>query len=146
MDEAADNDFLVVTFSIQDSLIGIRSSEVEEIVRIPPITHVPNAPPYVLGIVNLRGRILTILDISNRLGLGVTAAGDDSRILIVTVKGESMGVLVPQLSDVVEIGKDEIKPMSGSVLGVSADHFLGLFEKDDRLIALLDPEATLMAP
>jgi len=146
MDEAADNDFLVVTFSIQDSLIGIRSSEVEEIVRIPPITHVPNAPPYVLGIVNLRGRILTILDISNRLGLGVTAAGDDSRILIVTVKGESMGVLVPQLSDVVEIGKDEIKPMSGSVLGASADHFLGLFEKDDRLIALLDPEATLMAP
>jgi len=143
--EDAQTTFLVVTFQIQDALFGINSIQVEEIVRIPPITFVPGAPSYVLGIVNLRGRILTVLDVSDRLGLGKTEMGEETRILVVSVNGESFGAVVPKLSDVVEAQQGEIKQMGRGIKGVAADHFLGLFERGDRLIALLDPHKTLMA-
>jgi purine-binding chemotaxis protein CheW len=137
--------FLTVTFEVADTLIGIDSSCVEEIVRVPPITPVRGAEEHVLGIVNLRGRIITVVDVSARLGLGPAEIGDEARILVTVVKGESIGALVPRLSDVIEAEHSGMRRISGDIKGVSSGYFLGVFENSGRLTALLDPEKALSA-
>lgn len=147
MDDETQNaeGFMAVTFEIGDTVIGIDAACVEEIVRIPRVTPVRGAGAAVLGIVNLRGRILTVIDVSLLLGLGPTEPGEHSRILVVQAGGESVGALVPVLSDVVEAERSELRRLSGEVAGADAGHFLGMFEKGGRIVALLDPEKALAA-
>ncbi|MDA8427618.1 MAG: chemotaxis protein CheW [Treponema sp.] len=135
--------FMAVTFEIADTVIGIDAGLVEEIVRVPAVTPVRGAEAHVLGIVNLRGRIVTVLDVSMRLGLGPAAAGDEARILVTTTKGESIGALVPRLADVLEADRSEMRRLPGDLKGAKEDFFVGVFEKAGRLVALLDPEKAL---
>jgi purine-binding chemotaxis protein CheW len=145
MDETEERTFMVVTFEVADTMIGIDAAYVEEIVRVPQVTPVRGADSHVLGIVNLRGRIITVVDVSARLGLGAVEIGDDTRILVTTIKGESVGALVPRLSDVLEAERPDIRRLSGDVKGVSRDFFIGVFEKAGRLTVLLDPEKAFSA-
>jgi purine-binding chemotaxis protein CheW len=145
MEDSAEGSFMAVTFEAADTSIGIDAASVEEIVRVPPITPVRGAGAHVLGIVNLRGRIITVVDVSARLGLGTAPIGDEARILVTTTKGESIGALVPRLSDVLEAERSDIRRIAGDIKGASGDFFVGVFEKSGRLTALLDPEKALSA-
>jgi purine-binding chemotaxis protein CheW len=136
---------MAVTFEASDTVIGMDASCVEEIVRVPPITPVRGAADHVLGIINLRGRIVTVIDISARLGFGAAAVGDEARILVTTVGGESIGALVPRLADVLEAERSEIRRIAGDIKGASGELFLGVFEKGGRLAALLDTDKALSA-
>jgi purine-binding chemotaxis protein CheW len=135
--------FMAVTFEVADTVIGVDARHVEEIVRVPSITPVRGARNYELGIVNLRGRIITVIDMSARLGLGAAAVGNDARILVTSTQDESVGILVPKLSDVVEADHSDIRRLAGEVRGVKDDYFVGVFEKAGRLTVLLDPEKAL---
>lgn len=138
-------DFMAVTFEIGDALIGIDASCVEEIVSIPRVTPVRGAGVAVLGIINLRGRILTLIDVSVVLGFNPTEPNEGSRVLVVRARGESLGVLVPLLSDVIEAERRELRIISGEIAGVDTGLFLGMFEKAGRVVALMDPEKALTA-
>lgn len=146
MEKRDEGDLVIVTFEIGDALIGIDSSIVEEIVRVPPITPVRGSDEYVLGIVNLRGRIITIVDISVRLGLGAVEIDDGTRILVTTVRGEAIGAIVSHLSDVIETTHSTVQRLAGHLKGANEEYFVGIFENAGRLIALLDPTKALGAP
>jgi purine-binding chemotaxis protein CheW len=137
--------FMAAVFEAGESLFGIDSARIEEIVRVPAITPVRGSSDYVLGIANLRGRIVTVLDVSARLGLGAAGIGEDARILVASSGGESIGILVRRLRDVMEVERSDLRALAGEVGAAREDLFLGVFDAQGRMTALLDPDKILEA-
>ena len=100
-----------------------------------PVHH---APPDVVGIRNLRGRIVTVIDLRSRLGLGKVASGPDNRILIVDWQGEPIGLLVDCVADAIEIRQDTLAPAPPNLHGVQSRKLRGVCRGGERLVALLD--------
>jgi len=140
---------MAALFEAGGGLFALDTSRIEEIARAPAITPVRGSGDAVLGIANLRGRIITVLDATALLGLGRAAAGDDARILVTASGGESVGVLVERLRDVAEVERSSLRALSaGTARGgraVREDLFLGAFEAQGRTAALLDPDKVLAA-
>ena len=96
-----------------------------------------------MGIRNLRGRIVTVIDLRTRLELGRVAVGPESRILIVENQGEPVGLLVDQVADTSEVNAADIQPAPPNVNGVQSRHLRGVCRNGARLVALLDLAAVL---
>lgn len=129
---------LLATLYVRDALCGLDAADVQEVIRLGPLTAVRNAPPAVAGIVNLRGRIVTLLDLSLQLGLGKTTPGAESRIFIVEDRGEFVGLLVDKAGEVVETERGEWQPLPANVLRNQAQFFRGVCRVDGHAIAILD--------
>ena len=99
---------LLATFFVRGALCALDATEVQEVIRLGPVTPVRYAPEAVVGIVNLRGKIVTIVDLGLRLGLPKAVAGSDSRIFIMEDRGEFIGLLVDQVDEVVEIERERL--------------------------------------
>jgi purine-binding chemotaxis protein CheW len=97
----------------------------------------------VAGIRNLRGRIITVIDLSVRLGLGYVEIGPESRILIADWKGEPVGLLVDRVADAIEVEAGALEPAPPNLHGVQMQKLLGVFRSGERLAALLDLAAVL---
>ncbi len=107
------------------------------------ITPVRHAPDFVAGIRNLRGRIITVIDLSVRLGIGSVEIGPETRILIADWKGEPVGLLVDRVSDAMALEPGNLEPAPSNLHGVQMQKLLGVFRCGERLAALLDPAAVL---
>ena len=140
---AADNTLLVISFRLGDAVFGIDAQKVQEVSRAGDITPVCHAPDYVVGIRNLRGRIVTVIDLRTRLSLGRVETGSESRILIVDGQGEPIGMLVDQVADTLAINAAHIQPAPPNVNGVQGRNLLGICRGGGRLVALLDVAAVL---
>jgi purine-binding chemotaxis protein CheW len=134
---------LVATFHLGKGLFGIGAGQVQEVVRIGDLTPVHHAPAYVVGIRNLRGRIVTVVDLAVRLGLGSVAAGPDNRILIVESHGEPVGVLVDAVADTIAVDAADVVPPPSNVNGVQSQNLAGVTRGGDRLVALLALDVVL---
>jgi purine-binding chemotaxis protein CheW len=133
----------LATFYIGDALFGVDILKVEEINKIQLMTKVPQAPAYVLGVMNLRGKIVTIIDLCMKLGLSAAEISDASRIIIVNSRGESSGLLVDRVEDVVPVDKRNMSAPPANVSGVQGMVLLGVYRTDRSLIAILNVEAVL---
>jgi len=133
----------LATFLVGDALCGMDILKIQEINKLIDMTTVPQAPSYVLGILNLRGQIITSIDLSKKLGLGVTNLSDDPRNIIVNSKGEHIGLLVKKISDVVQADKDKFEPPPANMGGIQGDYFTGVYKTVDKLIGILDVEKVL---
>jgi purine-binding chemotaxis protein CheW len=135
-----DAELLIATFRLggDDGLFGIDATLVQEVVMVGELTPVRHAPAYVAGVRNLRGRIITVIDLCVRLGLGVVSIGPESRILIADWKGEPVGLLVDQVGDAIEIQAADLEPSPPNLHGVQMQKLLGVFRNGERLAALLD--------
>jgi purine-binding chemotaxis protein CheW len=140
---AADDALLVATFLLGNAAFGIGAAQVQEVVRLGEITPVHHAPPYVVGIRNLRGRIVTVIDLRVRLDLGTMEAGADSRILIVDWQGEPIGLLVDSVADTISVNMADIAPPPPNVHGIQSRNLRGVCRSGERLVALLDPSPVL---
>ncbi len=134
---------LVSTFFLGEAAFGLDTAYIQEVVRVGGITPVHHAPPYILGVMNLRGRIATVIDLGIKVELGPTEIRDSSRILILDWEGEQFGLLVEYVADAISIDRIDIKPAPENVRGVQGRYFKGVFETQERLIALLDTSAVL---
>jgi len=135
---------LVSTFLIQDTLFGIDTMKVQEVIRIGDVTPVHHAPEYIVGIINLRGRIVTILDLGRKLELFKLEIKPDSRIIIVEWQGEYVGFLVDGVSDVVDVERDKLGPPPSNVKGAQGRFFDGVYQSEGRrLISILNIESVL---
>ena len=143
LQEQGDNSLLIATFQLRSALFGIDAQQVQEIVRVGEITPVHHAPPYVAGIRNLRGRIVTVLDLRARLELGSVASGADNRILIVDWQGEPIGLLVDSIAQTILLNPAEILPPPPNVHGCQRRNLQGICHSGDRLLALLDAGTVL---
>ena len=117
--------------------------QVQEIRRTTEITSVPRAPEFIRGVINLRGRILPVLDLKRKLGLGEVEAGRATRIVVVRVKERLLGLLVDGASQVLKVEVSRIEPPPEEVVEKGGDYIRGVAKLDDRLIILVDLERLL---
>ena len=133
----------LATFYVGDALCGIDILNIQEINKQMEMTTVPQAPDYVMGILNLRGQIVTVIDLEKKLNLGKTELNDTSRNIIVNAQGEYIGMLVSRISDVVEAAWDKMEPPPANIGGLQGKYFKGVFKTKEHLIGILDVEKIL---
>jgi purine-binding chemotaxis protein CheW len=138
-----DDALLVATFVVGDAVFGIDAQQVQEVVRVGDITPVHHAPAYVIGIRNLRGKIVTVIDLRVRLDMGSVDAGADTRILIVDWQGEPIGLMVDSIADTIAVGPADIGSPPPNVHGIQSRNLRGVCRNGERLVALIDPGAVL---
>jgi len=130
----------LVTFHLGEDEFGVDIRNVREIVRVPDIKRVPNAPEYIVGVCNLRGQVLPILDGRTRLGLAGKERDVNNRVLVIDADGAAIGVIVDRVSEVLSVSLSDIEEPPRIVRNVSADWLQGVvkLEGGERLIMLLD--------
>ena len=137
-DKESDAGVELATFYIGDALCGMDILSVQEINKQLRITRVPQAPDYVLGVLNLRGRIVTVIDLGKKLGLTPTALSPESRNIIVDSSDEYIGLLVDGIGDVVAAGKDDVEPPPANIGGLKGKYFQGVLKTNDNLVGILN--------
>ena len=130
---------LLTTFFVRDSLCALDAAGIQEVIRVGALTPVRHAPPEVTGIVNLRGKIVTILDLVLRLGFAKAVPGGDSRIFIIEDRSEFIGLLVDRVDEVVEGERDDWQAPPANVSWGQARFFKGVCRAGGRVITVLDP-------
>jgi len=131
------------TFYVGGALCGINILNIQEINKHFEITKVPQASDYVKGILNLRGRIVTIIDLGKKLGLEPVTRDKDNRNIIVNSEDEHIGLLVDAISDVALARKEDIEPAPSNIGGVKGKYFQGVLKTEKQLIGILDIDEVL---
>lgn len=133
-----DKDLQVVGFRIGDETFGVRISTVREIVRVPEITVVPNAPDYIEGVINLRGKIIPVMDLRKRFGVKDNEPNKKNRILVVEVENKVVGLIVNSASEVLKIPPSEVVAPSSMFQEGEDSYITGVGKLNGRLVILLD--------
>jgi purine-binding chemotaxis protein CheW len=133
----------LATFYIGDALCGMDILKVQEINKLLDMTEVPQAPEYVKGILNLRGQIVTIIDLGKKLGLTSTKRTADTRNIIVNSNNEYIGLTVDRIGDVVRTDLEKVESPPANIGGVQGKYFEGVVKAENSLIGILDAEAVL---
>lgn len=128
------------TFYVGDILLGIDIQEVQEINKHLEITRVPHVPEYVRGVINLRGEVVTVLNLRNILALGQTEFTDQTRLVVITNNEENIGLLVDRIADVVIANTGEIEPAPANVSGIDGRFFQGVYKLEHDLLVILHTE------
>jgi len=131
------------TFYVGGAICGINILNIQEINKHFEITKVPQASDYVKGILNLRGRIVTIIDLGKKLGLDPVNQNKSNRNIIVNSEDEHIGLLVDAISDVVLTRNEDIEPAPSNIGGVKGKYFQGVLKTEKQLIGILDIDEVL---
>jgi len=127
-----------VTFYLGDEKYGINVMQVQEVLRVTEIAPVPGAPSYVLGIINLRGNVVTVIDTRNRFGLPSKETDDSSRVVIIETESHIIGILVDSVAEVVELKGAEIETAPNVGNEESSKYIQGVTSRDNELLILVD--------
>jgi purine-binding chemotaxis protein CheW len=138
-----DDELELATFYVDDALIGIPIEEVVEINHHLDLTPVPHAPQYVLGLMNLRGEVVTVVDLRTVLGLEPIAVGRTTCNVVVRWRGEQVGIVADRVGDVMRWSRAKIDPTPANVAGSDARFFRGVCKLQGQLLILLDTDAVL---
>jgi purine-binding chemotaxis protein CheW len=140
-DDAADDDEQVVVFRLGKEEFGVPIDSVQEIVRVPDeLTHVPKAPSFVEGVINLRGAVLPVIDLRRRLGLATVERSDRQRVMVFLIDGVRTGFIVDSVAEVLKIHKAAIE--ASPRLSAEQSQLLARManlEKQKRMVQLIDP-------
>lgn len=128
----------LVSFCLGDEEFGIDILMVQEINRMLDITKVPKSPDFIDGVINLRGRVIPIINLRKRFGLPVKEADKETRIVVVEIEGNIVGMTVDSVSEVLRLPLDTIEPPPPMVSGVDAEYIKGVAKIGDQLLILLD--------
>jgi purine-binding chemotaxis protein CheW len=132
------------TFAVGGFHYGVDVSHVQEIIRPQELTRVPLAPAVVGGLINLRGRIVTALDLRRRLGLGERPAGQASRNVVVRAGEGVVSLLVDEIGDVLEVEEATFERPPETLKGVARELIRGAYKLADRLLLILDTEKVVV--
>lgn len=128
----------LVGFLIGNEEYAVDILKVQEINRIAQITKVPNSPDFVEGVINLRGKVIPILDLRIRMGMGKIEHDSRTRIIVVEVNQKTIGFIVDEVSEVLRIPANVIEPPPQLVTGKKSEFITGVGKLEDRLLILLD--------
>jgi purine-binding chemotaxis protein CheW len=141
-DAVAKNDepLQFISFTLADEEYGVEVLKVREIIRMSPITKMPNAPQHVEGIINLRGRVIPVISIRRRFNLVGHESSSQTRIIIMDVCGTLVGFIVDAVLEVIRIRSNEIQPPPSLALsgGIDQEFITGVFNHVDRLLIIID--------
>ncbi len=138
-----ENNLQLVTFRVDNEEYGMHIMKVQEIIRIIEAVKVPKAPTYVEGVVNLRGKIIPIIDLRKRLDKAVIPYSDASRIIVVDMGGRLAGLIVDLVIDVINLSSEQIEPCPLIDETKRSDYIMGVSKLGDRLITVLNLENLL---
>jgi len=128
----------IVVFSMGKELFGVAIEAVREIVRVPEITAIPEAPPFLEGMINLRGKILPVIDLRRRLKLSEAQRDKHTRVLITEDAGRLVGLLVDSVSEVMRITDGALEPPPEMISSIGVEYLSAVAKAGGRLISLLD--------
>lgn len=128
----------LVTFSIGDEEFGVEILKVQEIIRMLEITKVPKAPAFVEGVINLRGKVIPILDLRKRFGLSARSHDKNTRIIVIEINSMVVGFVVDSVSEVLRLPANTVEPPPPVVAGLDSDYISGVGKLEDRLLIMLD--------
>ncbi|MCG6328382.1 chemotaxis protein CheW [Vibrio alginolyticus] len=136
----ASNDEILqwVTFQLEEETYGINVMQVREVLRYTEIAPVPGAPDYVLGIINLRGNVVTVIDTRSRFGLMEGEVTDNTRIIVIESERQVIGILVDSVAEVVYLRSSEIDTTPSVGTDESAKFIQGVSNRDGKLLILVD--------
>ncbi len=127
-----------VTFELDKETYCISVSDVREVLRYTEIAPVPGSPDYVLGIINLRGNVVTVIETRKRFGLASVEVDDVSRIVIVEIDGHEVGILVDSVAEVVDLRQSMIEAAPNVGNDDTARYIQGVTSRDGKLLIILD--------
>ncbi|ACX51412.1 CheW protein [Ammonifex degensii KC4] len=133
----------LVVFRLADQTYGVDVGSVVEIIRMESVTKVPRAPEFVEGVINLRGRIIPVIDLRHRFGLPRKEPDRSTRIVIVEMGGMTVGMIVDAVLEVLRIPTDKIEPPPAVVSGIDVAYLRGIALWQEDMIILLDLEKVL---
>ncbi len=132
-----------VTFRLEDETYGVNVMQVQEVLRMTEIAPVPGAPSYVLGIINLRGNVVTVMDTRSRFALPPHEADDSTRIVIIEAEDQVVGIMVDSVAEVVYLKESEIEVAPNVGNEESSRYIQGVANRDDGLLILVDLDKLL---
>lgn len=136
--KANDPEIQLVTFRLKDETYGINVMQVQEVLRVAEIAPVPGAPHYVLGIINLRGNVVTVIDTRTRFGLPQAEMDDLSRIIVIESEAQVVGILVDSVAEVVDLHGSDIDSAPNVGNEESSRYIQGVANYDNNLLIVVD--------
>ena len=133
----------LVVFALAGESYGVNIGTVREIIRMQAVTHVPETPEFVEGVINLRGRVIPVVDLRKRFGLAVTEQTAESRIVVVDITGHDIGVIVDAVTEVLRVPGSAIESASALVTTEDSYYMDGIAKIGARLLILLDLDRVL---
>ncbi len=127
-----------VTFTLEDEIYGIDVMQVQEVLREVEVAPVPGAPHYVLGIINLRGNVVSVIDARTRFGLPTKESDDMTRIIVIEAQQQIIGILVDSVAEVVDIKRKDIDTAPNVGNSETAKYIDGVVSRGDNLLILVD--------
>jgi len=128
----------LVSFKIGEEEFGVDILKVQEINRLVEITKVPRSPDFVEGVINLRGKVIPIIDLRKRFMMETKESDKDTRIVVVDIEGQVMGMVVDAVSEVLRLPKDTIEPPPEIATSIDSEYIQGVAKLEDRLLIFLD--------
>jgi purine-binding chemotaxis protein CheW len=128
----------VVSFKLGSEEYGVDIAQVQEIIRLVEITHVPRAPRFMEGVINLRGQLIPIIDLRTRFGMPRAASTKSTRIIVTEIGSKRVGMVVDAVSEVLNIPAENLEEAPEMIVGVGTEYIQGVGKVDDRLIIMLD--------
>ncbi|MDB4949251.1 MAG: putative chemotaxis protein CheW [Gemmatimonadetes bacterium] len=133
----------LVTFRVGGEEFGLDVFAVHEILRHTEVTAVPKAPPFVEGVLDVRGALVPVVDLRKRFEVADTSLGDETRIVLVEFQGERLGLIVDSVTEVLRVPETAILPAPKYVKGLAAEFIRGIVRLEGRLIVLVDMDRIL---
>src|SRR5688572_30695639 len=133
----------VACFSVGGEEYAVDIMKIKEIINPVRITPVPKAPPFIDGIIELRGAILPVVDLRKRFDLEPTALNRDSKYIVTALDGRIVGLVVDKVREVTRIDLDDLRSAPAMAVGESARFFTGVFQRDGRIVMLVDLDQIL---
>ena len=136
------NEIQVACFTIGENLYAVDIMRIREIIRPQKLTSLPKAPPFVEGVINLRGKVIPVIDFRKRFHLMDSCETDvqHKRIVVVALNGVTVGFVVDKVSQVIKLAQDQISPTPDTVKGYDSEFISGVGRLGDKLLIILDLE------
>ncbi len=133
----------LVSFMIGQEEFGLDIQRIQEINRVVEITRVPNSPEFVVGVINLRGKVIPIIDLRRRFGFPPKESDKNTRIIVVELESMVVGFIVDSVREVIRIPKNITEPPPSIIAGIGSEYIISVAKMENRLLILLDLERLL---
>jgi purine-binding chemotaxis protein CheW len=128
----------IVCFKIGNEEYGIDILQVQEILKLPKVTKLPKSKPYIMGVIDLRSKVLPIVDLSKRFGIESNKLTENSRAIVVNISGKKVGLGIDSVSHVIKVNASDIEPPPPVVRGISGKYIIGIAKMGDGFVVILD--------
>lgn len=128
----------LVVFTLGNEEYAINISYTQEIMRVPKLRKIPSTPDFVEGVFNLRGNVISVVDLKKKFEMGQWERGIDNRLLVLDLDGIKLGVIVDDVTEVIRVDEENIHPINDDIVGISKNSVQGIGLIDERIIMVLN--------